>query len=80
MVMKNIDSTKTGVEGSASVCVNGLKIVADLDDRNIVNPNVSTPISPIAFSGQYYTRFVDENDDVNIVSVSGLSVSIADFS
>ena len=76
MVAQKINNSKTGVDGGAYICPNGLKIVPTTPQR--VTPDISTPVSATAVSGAYYDRFV-VTEDINIVSISGVPVSVADF-
>jgi len=49
--------TGTGVEGSAYICPNGLKIVPSPPQR--VNSQINTPLSDTALSGVYEKRYDD---------------------
>ena len=56
-VARKIFPSKTGVDGGAYVCPNGLKIVPTTPQRLV--PNISTPVSDTAESGRLTNRFDD---------------------
>ena len=56
-VAKKVNAARTGVEGGAYICPNGLKIVPQPPSR--IAPNISTPLNDVALSGLYVNRFDD---------------------